>query len=199
MRLGIEPARFVPRLLLALAVCLPLWILCIPIYNRVLATGLTLALPLAGEGGRTAMVWKDYILVTTPKVGTRQNRPEMEGFRGYLATYNAPLLVALVLATPGVTTRHRLRALVAGGLVLYALHLIYYILEIKHFPYLSPGGTGSDAGWGYRWGVELYLTIAAQLIPIVLWVIFLRYQAPRQPANDRQAFGRGKARRSAAR
>lgn len=138
------------------------------------------------------MVWKDYILVPVPKVGKRLDGPEMEGFRGYLATYNAPLLVALVLATPGVMISQRLRALVAGGLVLYALHLIYYILEIKHLPYVPAGGTRVDGGRGYRFGVELYLTVAAQLIPICLWLIFLhpwdgRKRVSLQPALRRKA------------
>jgi hypothetical protein len=186
MRLGIEPARFIPRLIFALALCLPLWILLVPTYNRILAVGLSLTLPLVGEQGRVGMVWKDYVLVSPPESDGSQRSPKMEGFRGYLGHYNAPLFVALILATPGLRISERLKALVPGGLVLYALHLTYMILELKHLPYVRSASQGAASGWGYRWGVELYLVIAAQLSPILLWFIFLRYRERRKQVSHEQ-------------
>ena len=187
MRLSIEPARFIPRLIFALALCLPLWVLLVPAYNRVLAAGLTLTLPLVGESGRSAAAWKDYILIPLPEPAGRRSRQEVEGFRGYLGHYNTPLLVALILATPGLRLNERLKALALGGLALYAIHLTYMILELKHLPYLKAGARGVGSGWGYRWGVELYLTIAAQLAPILLWSIFLRRWNRSRSSQSEQA------------
>ncbi len=199
MRLGIEPARFVPRLILALAICFPLWIVVIPAYNRVLATGLSVALPLVGEGGRTAMIWKDYILVSPPRSGTDQGPPKLEGFRGYLNHYNAPLFLALLLATPGLTVLERLMALVPGGFILYVLHLTYMILELKLYPYVREGSVAPGPGWGYRWGAELYIVIVAQLVPIVLWLLFLHYRQRTKRDTLQQPLPRSKARRGAVR
>lgn len=174
MRLGIDLSRFIPRLILSLVLCLPLWVALVPAYNRLLAGGLTVVLPLVGEESRSAAVWRDYILIPFATPAQPGATPQVEGFRGYLAHYNVPLFAALILATPGFRIAQVLKALALGAPGLYALHLAYMILVMKLYPYTQADASGLGAGLGYRWGAELYLTIVAQLAPILLWLLVLR-------------------------
>jgi hypothetical protein len=198
MRLGIDPARFVPRLIFFLILCLPLWVVLVPAYHRVLATGLTVVLPLVGEESRSATVWRDFILIPFATPAQPEARPQVEGFRGYLMHYNVPLFAALILATPGFRIAPSLKALALGAPVLYALHLAYMILAMKLYPYTRAGASGLGGGWGYRWGAELYLTTVAQLAPILLWLLVLRSQRRKMTAANGRIPARRKAGKEAA-
>lgn len=107
---------------------------------------------------------------------------------------NAPFLIALILATPGLTRARRERTLLAGILLLAVTHVLNFILEV-HWAYAvqnvgpcrvtdlrylgrgfwqsldNPAQAAKLALTSVR---EFYTHVGRLLAPIVLWVILCR-------------------------
>lgn len=185
------PLRCALQFALWLAAALILWDRVVePVYSRAVA-GVGVALlhavespPMTG-GIRFVGEWT-VVLHMDPFAGVR-------GQSLYLRSHhsNAPLLAALILATPGLTRRRRLRTLLLAGIALGAVHVLYFMQEV-HFHYaienvgpyqvtdLRYQGRGLWASLDNPAQVaklvlfrtrELASTMGRYLVPIVIWLL----------------------------
>ncbi|MGH7410422.1 MAG: hypothetical protein ACREJ6_05085 [Candidatus Methylomirabilis sp.] len=165
---------FAARFLLIFFSILPLWFVFAPPYNRLLASGVNVVLEQIEQPRVTTLVgWgRNIAIVRADAPFTRRMR--FQGFTGYLTHFNVILLVALVLATRQVQWRRRLKLLgIALGL-LYILHVVYLLVGVRFFERPHPGGAEGAPGSLYVWGVNFYLSIVSQLVPILIWMVLYR-------------------------
>jgi hypothetical protein len=95
---------------------------------------------------------------------------QVQGFTGYLTHFNLILLVALVLAPPQMEGWRRCKMLAIALGALFLLHVLYLVIGVKLFQQLGPDAFQSPAGRLYGWGVNFYLSIAAQVLPVLIWM-----------------------------
>lgn len=149
---------------------LPLWFVLTPAYNRLLAMSANTVLLLAENPHvHTLVGWKHNILIM------RSNRPftggmKVHGFAGSLTHFNLILLVALVLASPQVKGWHRCEMLAIALGILFLIHILYLVIGVKFFQQPEMEAVQSPVGRLYVWGVNFYLSIASQLLPVLIWM-----------------------------
>ncbi len=161
---------FASRFFLSFFLVLPLWFLLTPAYNRLLASSVTVVLPLVEDPPVTHLVgWKHNILILRSDTAfTKEKR--IQGFTGYLTHFNLILWVALVLAPRRIEWQRRCQILAIGLGILFLLHVVYLLVGIKFFQQPELEAFQSSAGRLYVWGVNFYLSIASQLFPVLLWM-----------------------------
>lgn len=161
---------FAGRFLVVFFLTLPLWFVLTPAYNRLLATSANIVLPLTeGPHVNTLVGWKHNILLV-PSSRAFTEGMKLQGFTGYLTHFNLLLLVALVLAPRRMTGWRRCKMLAIALGILFLIHVLYLVIGVKFFQQLGPDASQSAAGRLSVWGVNFYLSMASQLLPVLLWM-----------------------------
>ena len=166
--------NFAGRFLLIFFLMLPLWFFFTPAYNRLLASGTNLLLPLIEDPHVTTLVgWKHNIVIV------RSDAPltpamRIQGFTGYLTHFNLILMVALVLAPRQIEWRRRGKILAIALGTLSLIHLLYLLIGVKFFQQPELEAFQSSAGRFYVWGTNFYLSVASQLLPVLIWMVLYR-------------------------
>lgn len=122
------------RFLLTLAGVMVLWVVFLePGYDRFIATVGVQVLRLVESPRITAGVRMDG---HDAVVSHEEPYSDLEIQRLELRTHhnNAPLLIALILATPGLSRSRRERTLIVGMVVLAVTHVLHFMLEV-HWSY----------------------------------------------------------------
>lgn len=165
---------FAGRFLLVFCFVIPLWFIFTPAYNRLLAAGASSLLSLIEKPHVTTLVgWKHNIaIVRSDAPMTRGIR--VKGFTGYLTHFNVILLVALVLAPRQFRWPQRCRMLGIGLGVLFVTHLVYLLIGVKYFEQPELEALQDPAGRLSVWGVNFYLSMASQLLPVLIWMTLYR-------------------------
>jgi hypothetical protein len=165
---------FAGRFLLIFVLALPLWFLITPAYNRLLASSVNFLLPLSEEPQVTTLVgWKHFVLIVRRETPVT-NEKRFQGFNGYLTHFNLILMVALMLAPRQVEWRQRWRLLAIALGSLYVAHIVYLLIGVKYFQEPELEAFQSPTGRIYVWGVNFYLSVASQLLPVLLWMALFR-------------------------
>ena len=165
---------FAGRFLLIFFLMLAPWFFLTPAYNRLLAFGTNLLLPLIEDPHVTTLVgWKHNIAIV------RSNAPlttgtKIQGFTGYLTHFNLILMVALVLAPRQIEWRRRGKILAIALGILFLIHLLYLLIGVKFFQQPELEAFQSSAGRFYVWGTNFYLSVASQLLPVLIWMVLYR-------------------------
>jgi hypothetical protein len=164
---------FAGRFLLSFCLVLPLWFLFAPAYNRLLASGVNLVLPLIESAPVPRLEgWEHDLLLTRPG-STPEGGKKIQGFRGNLTHFNLILMVALVFSLRRIDWRSRCKLLAMALGILLVAHLVYLLLGIKFFEQPAQEALQSSAGRFYVWGVNFYLSMASQLLPFVIgWFLY---------------------------
>lgn len=161
---------FAGRFLLIFFLLLPVWFVVTPAYNRLLAAGANIVIPLTEQPRiHTLVGWQRDILIV------RSDTPfspgmKIQGFKGYLTHFNLILMTALVLASHRIGWRRRCGMLAIALGVLFLIHVLYLVIGVKFFQQPELEAFRSAAGRLYVWGTHLYLSIASQLLPVAIWM-----------------------------
>ena len=165
---------FTGRFLLVFFVILPLWFVFTPTYNRLLAFSANIVLSFTEDPHVNTLVgWKRDILIV--RSGTPLMRgTKLQAFTGYLTHFNLLLMVALVLAPRRIEWRRRCKILGIALTILFLIHVLYLLIGVKFFQQPELEAFQSPAGRLYVWGTNFYLSIASQLLPVLLWMVLYR-------------------------
>jgi len=166
--------NFAGRFLLIFFLMLAPWFFFTPAYNRLLASGTNLLLPLIEDPHVSTLVgWKHDIAIVRsdapPTTGMR-----IQKFTGYLTHFNLILMVALVLAPRQIEWRRRGKILAIALGILFLIHLLYLLIGVKFFQQPELEAFQSSAGRFYVWGTNFYLSVASQLLPVLIWMVLYR-------------------------
>lgn len=166
---------FAGRFLLSFCLVLPLWFLFAPAYNRLLASGVNLVLPLIESAPVPRLEgWEHDLLLTRPGL-TPEGDKKVQGFRGNLTHFNLILMVALIFSLRRIDWRSRCKLLAIALGILLVTHLVYLLLGVKFFEQPVQGTPQSSVGQFYVWGVNFYLSVASQLLPFVIGLFLYRF------------------------
>ena len=169
---------FAGRFLLVFFLLLPLWFVVTPAYNRLLALSVNIVLPLTENPHiHTLAGWKHNILIVrtdAPVTGGAK----IQGFTGYLTHFNLILMSALVLAPRRIDWRRRCAILAIALGVLFVIHVLYLVIGVKFFQQPEMEALQDPAGRLVVWGTNFYLSMASQLLPVVIWMALYRTELP---------------------
>ncbi len=161
---------FAGRFVLAFFLTLPLWFVLTPSYNRLVAFSANSVLPFIEDPPvHTLAAWKHEVLIVrsdTPFTGGLK----FQVFKGYLIHSNLILMVALVLAPRLIDWRRRCKILAIALAILFLVHVLYLLIGVKFFQQPELEAFQSPAGRLSVWGVNFYLSMASQLLPVLLWM-----------------------------
>lgn len=165
---------FAGRFLAVFFLFLPLWFAFTPVYNRFLASSANIVLRFMEDPHVTTLVgWKHNILIVrsdTPFVAGMK----IQGFTGYLTHFNLILMSALVLAPRQIAWWRRCQMLTIALAILFLIHVLYLVIGVKFFQQPELEALQSYADRFYVWGVNFYLSMASQLLPVVIWMTLYR-------------------------
>jgi len=165
---------FAGRFLLIFIFILPLWFLLTPAYNRLLASSANIVLSLVEDPHVTTLVgWRRNIAIVRAETPFRKG-VKVQGFTGYLTHFNFILMTALVLAPRRIDWRRRCKVLAIALGILFVTHLLYLLIGLKFFQQPELEAFQSLAGRLYVWGLNLYLSVASQLFPVLIWMALYR-------------------------
>lgn len=165
---------FTGRFVAVFLLTLPLWFVLAPAYSHLLASSANIVLRFTEVPHVTTLMgWKNNLLIV------RSDAPLMEGmkiqgFSAYLTYANLVLLVALVLAPRQVDEWRRCKMLAVALGFLFLIHVLYLVIGVKFFQQPELETSQSSAGHLYAWGVNFYLSMASQLLPVLLWMVLYR-------------------------
>ena len=165
---------FAGRFLLVFFLILPLWFVFTPTYNRLLAFSANLVVPFTEDPHVNTLVgWKHNILIVRSDTPFTKGM-KLQAFTGYLTHFNLILMVALVLAPRQIEWRRRCKILGLALGILFLVHVLYLLIGVKFFQQPELEAFQSSAGRLYVWGVNFYLSIVSQLLPVLLWMALYR-------------------------
>ena len=175
---------FAGRFLLVFFLILPLWFVLTPTYNRFLAFSANIALPFTEDPHVNTLVgWKHDILIV--RSGTPFTRGmKLQAFTGYLTHFNLILMVALMLAPRQMEWRRRFKILAIALGILFLIHVLYLLIGVKFFQQPELEAFQSPAGRLYVWGTNFYLSVASQLLPVLIWMALYRTVATSQDEGE---------------
>jgi hypothetical protein len=174
-----------------------MWFVVTPGYNRLLASGANIVLSFTESPPLpTLSGWGNDILLTRDDPLSKDGR-KVQGFRGNLTHFNLILMVALIFSPRSIHWRSRSVMLAIALGALFVTHLAYLLIGVKFFQqseleaFQGPGGRLSV------WGVNFYLSMASQLLPVVIWMALYRWVAQEPAFDTEKAAGgvRGKKQR----
>jgi hypothetical protein len=161
---------FAGRFLLVFFLILPLWFVITPGYNRLLASGANILLAATENPHVHRLVgWKRDILIVRSDIPFREGM-KIQGFTGNLTHFNLVLMTGLVLAQRHVAWRRRCVSLAIALGVLFLTHILYLLIGMKFFQQPELEAFQSAAGRLSVWGTNFYLSMASQLLPVLIWM-----------------------------
>lgn len=168
---------------------LPLWFVVTPAYNRILAAGANLVLPFVEDPHvRTLVGWQHNIMIVRSDIPATPGM-KIQGFTGYLTHFNLILMAALVVAPRHVAWTRRGVILATALGILFVSHILYLVIGVKFFEQPELEAFRGAAGRLYVWGTNFYLSVASQLLPVVIWMA-LSWAFDEIPEEVRAVFGR---------
>lgn len=196
---------FAGRFLLVFFLILPLWFVITPYYNRLLAAGANVLLAVTETPRIHNLVGWDRDIVIMSADSPLTKGMKVQGFTGYLTHFNLILMSGLVLAQRQVMWKRRCTILAIALGVLFVTHVVYLVVGINFFEQPKLEAFQSTTGRLYVWGVNFYLSIAAQLVPVAIWMVLYRTfgempgkaraadteNTPRQKGNKRVGVRKG--------
>ena len=161
---------FAGRFLLVFFLILPLWFVITPGYNRLLASGANILLAATENPHVHRLVgWKRDILIVRSDIPFREGM-KIQGFTGNLTHFNLVLMTGLILAQRHVAWRRRCANLAIALGVLFLTHILYLLIGMKFFQQPELEAFQSAAGRLSVWGTNFYLSMASQLLPVLIWM-----------------------------
>ena len=174
---------FAGRFLLVFCLALLLWFVLTPAYNRLLASSANIVLSFTERPPVPTLAgWGNDILLMRDDRLSKDDR-KVQGFRGNLTHFNLILMVALIFSPRSMHWRSRSVMLAIALGALFVTHVAYLLIGVKFFQqpaleaFQGPGGRLSV------WGVHFYLSMASQLLPVVIWMALYRWVA-QEPIFD---------------
>jgi hypothetical protein len=165
---------FAGRFLLVFFITLPLWFVVTPGYNRLLASSANILLALTEDPHVHSLVsWKRDILIVRPDTPFAEGM-KVRAFIGYLTHFNLILMIALVLAQRRIEWRRRCRNVAIALGILFVTHVLYLVIGVKFFQQPELEAFQSPVGRLYVWGTNFYLSMASQLLPVLIWMVLYR-------------------------
>lgn len=184
-----ELLTFAGRFLVVFFLILPLWFVFTPGYNRLLASGANIVLSFTESPPLPTLTgWGSDILLVRADPLSKDGR-KVQGFRGNLTHFNFILMVALIFSLRWIHWRSRSVMLAIALGALFVTHLAYLLIGVKFFQqpeleaFQGPGGRLSV------WGVNFYLSMASQFLPVLIWMALYRTIGgiPRAEDTEREA------------
>lgn len=178
-------SRFARNVLLALIPVIIVWVVVTPIYNRFLATAATNLTQLIESPNRTRLVSHDRHHAVVVRNDLSTPKGFLSSVRMTDLHFNWLMLGALILATPNLPLRRRLRDLGVATLALALFHVLLAFLWVQ-FILATQLGSWSLEHYGAfgrnGWGLAKHL---ADLpfkfgLPLALWVGFHLRALPRE-------------------
>jgi hypothetical protein len=121
----------------------------------------------------TLVGWKHNIAIVRSDAPLTEGM-RIQGFTGYLTHFNLILMVALVLAPRQIEWRRRGKILAIALGILFLIHLLYLLIGVKFFQQPELEAFQTSAGRFYVWGTNFYLSVASQLLPVLIWMVLYR-------------------------
>ncbi len=169
---------FAGRFLLIFFLLLPLWFVLTPAYNRFLATSANVVLFFTENPHTHTLVgWQRNIMIVRSDTPVAAGM-KIQGFTGYLTHFNLILMSALVLASRQIDWRRRCANLAIALSVLFLVHVLYLVVGVKFFQQPELEALQDPSGRLVIWGTNFYLSIASQLVPVVIWMALYRIELP---------------------
>ena len=168
---------FAGRFLLIFFLSLPLWFVITPGYNRLLASGANILLAFIEDPHVHSLVGWKYVILIVRSDSPLKEGMESQGFTGYLTHFNLVLMTGLVLAQRQVAWRRRCASLAVALGVLFITHILYLVIGVKFFQQPAREAFQDPGGRLSVWGVHFYLSMASQLLPVVIWMALYRWVA----------------------
>lgn len=187
-----ELLTFAGRFLVVFFLILPLWFVFTPGYNRLLASGANIVLSFTESPPLPTLTgWGSDILLVRADPLSKDGR-KVQGFRGNLTHFNFILMVALIFSLRWIHWRSRSVMLAIALGALFVTHLAYLLIGVKFFQqpeleaFQGPGGRLSV------WGMNFYLSMASQFLPVLIWMALYRAIGgiPRAEDTEREAVTR---------
>lgn len=165
---------FAGRFLVVFILILPLWFAVTPGYNRLLASSANILLTLTENPRVHRLVgWKRDMLIVRADSPFREGM-KIQGFTGYLTHFNLVLMTGLILASRLVAWRRRCIMLAIALGILLMTHILYLVIGVKFFEQPELEAFQGAAGRFYVWGANFYLSMASQLLPVLIWMVLYR-------------------------
>jgi hypothetical protein len=184
-----ELLTFAGRFLVVFFLILPLWFVFTPGYNRLLASGVNIVLSFTESPLLPTLTgWGNDILLVRADPLSKDGR-KVQGFRGNLTHFNFILMVALIFSPRWIHWRSRSVMLAIALGALFVTHLAYLLIGVKFFQQPELEAFQSSGGRLSAWGVNFYLSMASQLLPILIWMALYRTigKIPRAENTEREA------------
>jgi hypothetical protein len=111
-------------------------------------------------------------------------------FERYGLFFNVVLLVALLLAAPGLTWRRRIQRTALGMILLAVVHVFFVVLQVKaRLVNLGLLALSPESAYGYNWGAAFFGVLGEGLFPLLIfgllsgraWVEALGLRLPARP------------------
>lgn len=161
---------FAGRFLLVFFLLLPVWFVLTPVYNRLLASGANILLPFMEDPNVHSLVgWRRDILIVRSDSPFTEGM-KVQGFTGHLTHFNLVLMAGLVLAQRHVAWRRRCTGLAIALSILFIAHIVYLVIGVKFFEQPELEAFQNATGRFYVWGTNFYLSMASQLLPVLIWM-----------------------------
>lgn len=184
---------FAGRFLLVFFLLLPVWFVLTPAYNRLLASGTNMVIPFVEEPDIHTLVGSQRNILIVRSDAPVAEGMKIQGFTGYLTHFNLVLMSALVLASRQIDWRRRCTMLAIALGLLFPIHVLYLVIGLKFFQQPELEAFQNATGRLYVWGTNFYLSMASQLVPVLIWMALYRtgFRTSGQPSGieEEQAVG----------
>lgn len=180
---------FTGRFVVVFLLTLPLWFVLTPAYSHLLASSVNIFLRFTEVPHVTTLIgWKGNLLIVRSDVPFPEGM-KLQGFSAYLAHTNLVLLVALVFAQRQVDGWRRCKMLAVALSFLLLVHVLYLVIGVNCFQQPELEVFQSLAGRISVWGVNVYLSMASQLLPVLIWMALYRVMRGSSKEERQDAYG----------
>ncbi len=168
-------ARFLLFAIILFVVFLPLWSMVSPFYKKAVARTASAFLQLTFDGDNKSVVYDEYHAEF--RVEHRKMRsPERPAFSGESIHYNMVILLAMILASPALGAKRRIRFLLAGAGILFFFHCFHVAVKVEEVfaKDMGPYSTEYYSDFNrhlYESITQFFGAFGQQLLPFAIWVI----------------------------
>lgn len=149
-----------------------------PTYKKLIAKGASIFISFAFDGENKAVVFDrnaSFFQADYKRLPPGQ-QSAFPGFRGESVHYNILILLAMILASPGIAWKKRLQFVAIGVAVIYVLHAFQVAVKIER-EFASNAGAYSETYYSdfHRSALEIitqfFEVFGQQLLPFAIWAI----------------------------
>lgn len=154
--------QFALRFLLYFLLLTFLWIALGPLYAALIFTGANLVFQLDNPPVARVREFYAYRVTETGDV-------PVFAFERYGLFFNAVVLAALLMATPGLVWPSRLRRVALGMALLAVAHVLFVVFQVKaSFVNMGLLSMSPPAAYAYNWLAVLFGTLGEGLFPLLI-------------------------------